>query len=255
MTIEEGFDVSFIAGMALREKQIQQNYRPVIGVHKWFARRPGTLFRGLVLAEFGDDALKDCFFQGNDLSGIRIADPFMGGGTPLIEANRVGCDVQGFDVNPMSAWIVREEVEDLDVPAYEAAARALVDTLRSDLGRYYRTTCPHYGDADVPVKSFLWVKGASLRVLRQPVRSVSRLPSRREQETSAQRPRLPVLRRPQRGRRPEGSGELRRVRGGSPPGRAGAKGALRLPALRPFQRLSRERRPPARPSDVRHRIP
>ena len=158
MTIEEGFDVSFIAGMALREKQIQQNYRPVIGVHKWFARRPGTLFRGLVLAEFGDDALKDCFFQGNDLSGIRIADPFMGGGTPLIEANRVGCDVQGFDVNPMSAWIVREEVEDLDVPAYEAAARALVDTLRSDLGRYYRTTCPHYGDADVPVKSFLWVK-------------------------------------------------------------------------------------------------
>src|ERR1035437_8438017 len=24
---------------------IQQNYRPVIAVHKWFARRPGTLFR------------------------------------------------------------------------------------------------------------------------------------------------------------------------------------------------------------------
>ena len=36
------FDVSLIAQMALREKQIQQNYRPIIGVHKWFARRPGT---------------------------------------------------------------------------------------------------------------------------------------------------------------------------------------------------------------------
>ena len=24
---------------------IQQNYRPIIAVHKWFARRPGTLFR------------------------------------------------------------------------------------------------------------------------------------------------------------------------------------------------------------------
>ena len=124
MTIEEDFDVSFIAGMALGEKQIQQNYRPVIGVHKWFARRPGTLFRGLVLAEFGNGALRDSFFRGNDLSGIRIADPFMGGGTPLIEANRAGCDVQGFDVNPMSAWIVREEIEDLDAAAYEGAARA-----------------------------------------------------------------------------------------------------------------------------------
>ena len=43
MSIERDFDVSLIAEMALREKQIQQNYRPIIGVHKWFARRPGTL--------------------------------------------------------------------------------------------------------------------------------------------------------------------------------------------------------------------
>ena len=95
MSIEQRFDVSLIAGMALKEKQIQQNYRPIIGVHKWFARRPGTLFRGLMLAEFGDGRLDDIFFRSNDFPGIRIADPFMGGGTPLIEANRLGCDVEG----------------------------------------------------------------------------------------------------------------------------------------------------------------
>ena len=117
MSIEQRFDVSLIAAMALREKQIQQNYRPIIGVHKWFARRPGTLFRGLILAEFGDDPLEEAFFRANDFPGVCIADPFMGGGTPLIEANRVGCDVQGFDVNPMSAWIVREEVQDIDLQA------------------------------------------------------------------------------------------------------------------------------------------
>ncbi len=49
MAIETLFDVPFVAAMALKEKQIQQNYRPIIAVHKWFARRPGTLFRGLVL--------------------------------------------------------------------------------------------------------------------------------------------------------------------------------------------------------------
>jgi len=45
--IEQLFDIPFVAGLALREKQIQQNYRPPIAVHKWFARRPGTLFRAL----------------------------------------------------------------------------------------------------------------------------------------------------------------------------------------------------------------
>ena len=45
MSIERNFDISFVADLALREKQIQQNYRPVIAIHKWFARRPGTLFR------------------------------------------------------------------------------------------------------------------------------------------------------------------------------------------------------------------
>ena len=158
MSIEQRFDVSLIAEMALREKQIQQNYRPFIGVHKWFARRPGTLFRGLILAEFGKDRLEDVFFESNDLAGIRIADPFMGGGTPLIEANRVGCDVQGFDINPMSAWIVREEIEHLDISAYKRSALALIGDLRVDISQYYRTSCPLYGDADVPVKSFLWVK-------------------------------------------------------------------------------------------------
>ncbi len=43
MSIETRFDVAFVAAMARREKQIQQNYRPIIAVHKWFARRPGTL--------------------------------------------------------------------------------------------------------------------------------------------------------------------------------------------------------------------
>lgn len=158
MSIEQDFDITFVASQALREKQIQQNYRPIIAVHKWFARRPGTLFRSLVLSEFGNAPIQDAFFRANTFPGTRVADPFMGGGTPLIEANRVGCDVQGFDINPMAAWIVREEIEHLDVEAYRQAAGTLMQTLASDIGAGYRTDCPLYGDRDVPVKYFLWVK-------------------------------------------------------------------------------------------------
>ena len=158
MTIESRFDIPLIAGLALKEKQIQQHYRPIIAVHKWFARRPGSLFRGLALAEFGDAPLSDLYFHANDFPGRKVADPFMGGGIPLIEANRIGCDVYGFDINPMSAWIVREEIEHLDMDAYEQQAAKLLKTLRAEIEDLYHTDCPLYGDTDVPVKYFLWVK-------------------------------------------------------------------------------------------------
>ncbi|RJQ69215.1 MAG: DUF1156 domain-containing protein [Desulfobacteraceae bacterium] len=156
--IEKAFDISFIANLALREKQIQQNYRPIIAVHKWFARRPGTLFRGLLLSEFGAKFLSEAFYQSNCLRGIRVADPFMGGGTPLIEANRLGCDVIGFDINPMSYWIVKQEIEHLDLEEYVKSAYSLRKQLEVDIGQLYRTRCILCDKDGAHVKYFLWVK-------------------------------------------------------------------------------------------------
>ena len=82
----------------------------------------------------------------------------MGGGIPLIEANRIGCDIEGLDINAMAAWIVREEIASIDLTAYQEAASALRSALDAHVGHYYRTACPLYGDSEVPVKSFLWVK-------------------------------------------------------------------------------------------------
>jgi len=144
--------------MALKEKQIQQNFRPIIAVHKWFARRPGTLFRGLILSEFAEAPLAESFFSANNFPGRLVADPFMGGGTPLLEANRVGCDVKGFDINPMATWIVREEIEHVDLEAYRRASLALNKSLRAEIGIAYQTDCPLFGERNVPVKYFLWVK-------------------------------------------------------------------------------------------------
>jgi putative DNA methylase len=155
--IEADFDVAFVADLALREKQIQQNYRPIIAVHKWFARRPGTLFRALLLSEFTKGPLRETFYASNKLNGIRVADPFMGGGTPLLEANRLGCDVVGYDINPMSYWIVRQEIEHLDLKAYRKAGDVHRRNLFNKIGHLYRTRCQKCGD-DADVKYFLWVK-------------------------------------------------------------------------------------------------
>ncbi len=156
--IEDRYDISFVANLARREKQIQQNYRPIIAVHKWFARRPGTLFRALMLSEFSSFPLQEAFYQAGDLAGKTIADPFMGGGTPLLEANRMGANIQGCDINPMAYWIVRQEMESLDLDAYRKAANLLRKKLENDLGYLYRTQCESCGNPEAHVKYFLWVK-------------------------------------------------------------------------------------------------
>jgi putative DNA methylase len=156
--IEKNFDISFVAELALREKQVQQNYRPIIAVHKWFARRPGTLFRSLLLSEFREGSLGDNYFKTNDLSGIRVADPFMGGGTPLLEANRLGCDIIGYDINPMAYWVVRQEIEHIDLAAYREASSKLKESLHNQIGSFYRTKCLHCNSTEAHAKYFLWVK-------------------------------------------------------------------------------------------------
>lgn len=155
--LEECFDVAFTATLAQREKQIQQSYRPIIGVHKWFARRPGTVFRNLLLAEFnGSEPAADSFWHTHSLSGV-IADPFMGGGTTAYEANRLGFSFVGADVNPMAYWIVRQSLSPLDRQLFRAEANAAIEAIQQQLGDLYKTKCLTCA-LDAPVKYFIWVK-------------------------------------------------------------------------------------------------
>jgi adenine-specific DNA methylase len=159
MAIETDFDVSFIAKLTAEEKQIQQNYRPVIGVHKWFARRPGALFRGLLLSEFtsGSAPLREKYFESHSLKDVTVADPFMGGGTSMFEASRIGCNVLGLDINPMAFWVVRQELCHLDRAAFLKAAEKVLYEVENELGNLYTTRCTKCNKA-AQVKYFFWVK-------------------------------------------------------------------------------------------------
>lgn len=94
---------------------------------------PALYSEGLLLSEFVEGSLKDNFYKAHNLKGLNIADPFMGGGTPLIEANRLGCDV-----SPMAYWIVRQEIEHLDLEAYREAAADLQESLARQVGSFIK---------------------------------------------------------------------------------------------------------------------
>ena len=156
MSLEHRYDDTLIAGLASAEKQVQQSYRPIIQVHKWFARRPGTLFRGLLLSHFDDRPLAESFWDGHDLNGV-VLDPFLGGGTTAYEANRLGLSVIGYDTNPLSRWIVSRKLEPLDVGAYLEAGEKIAKRVEAEIGDLYRTRCEECDDT-AEVKFFLWAK-------------------------------------------------------------------------------------------------
>jgi hypothetical protein len=60
-----------------------------------------------------------------DTNGVRILDPFMGGGTTVVEALRLGCHVTGIDLNPVAWFIVKTEVEPVNIEDLKAAFKRL----------------------------------------------------------------------------------------------------------------------------------
>ena len=91
--------------------------QPYSGAH--FATYPPALIEPCILA---------CSRPG-DL----VLDPFFGSGTTGEVAEKHERRWIGFDINPMATWIVREEIEHLDLGAYRSTADTLLATLTDDI--------------------------------------------------------------------------------------------------------------------------
>ncbi|NLF40200.1 DUF1156 domain-containing protein, partial [bacterium] len=132
--IEDSFPIVEINRLAAPERNA---FKPIYQMHKWFARRASCVFRAILLgalkplplnadgtpATSGAQLIMDEFYKDHtsdtDTNGKVILDPFMGGGTTVVEALRLGCTVVGIDLNPVAWFIVKTETEPVDIPALE----------------------------------------------------------------------------------------------------------------------------------------
>ncbi|MDS0300939.1 DUF1156 domain-containing protein [Halogeometricum sp. S1BR25-6] len=55
LPIERGFPIERVNEIAEKESRAKQWYRPIYTMHKWWARRPGCLFRAITLYSLLDD--------------------------------------------------------------------------------------------------------------------------------------------------------------------------------------------------------
>ena len=160
-----------ISKLSQDETGKRQHYRPIYSLHKWWARRPGSLFRAIILLAtqpdlrdrllrlnpLGDLDVHAPYFAPHDLSQWVIFDPFMGGGATLIEANRMGAKVIGCDINPVSYWIVRESLKEVDLARLDAYFEQLAQCAGETIRAMYRTRCASCG-TDAETLYAFWVR-------------------------------------------------------------------------------------------------
>jgi len=181
--IEISFPIEQVNEIAEREAHAKRYYRPVYTMHKWWARRMGSVFRTMLLYSLADeemstdserqstlgeedglpevdwenpDALWDYYLEDVDFGGKTVLDPFMGGGTSIVESLRMGCNAIGSELNPVAWFVVKKEVEPVDLDEIDAAFEDIKKSVGEDIQEYYRTECPYCEDHHADVMYSFW---------------------------------------------------------------------------------------------------
>ena len=152
------FPIETINELAIKESNAK---KPIYQLHKWFARRVGCTFRALILSSFLEENPIDYYYSNVNLKtedgkAPIILDPFMGGGTTIIEGHRLGCKMIGVDINPLAWFITKKELEAIQKKDVEEEWNKIKNNVENEILSYYKTSCENGHEADT-IYTF-WVR-------------------------------------------------------------------------------------------------
>jgi putative DNA methylase len=148
---DNGFPFEALSDIAELESWRKEINRPIYHMHKWWAQRLGTVFRAIVLAAFapkGADIL-ELFYTPTRIKNAVVFDPFMGSGTTIGEAAKLGVRVIGRDINAVAYFLVKNALAVHDRPAILHTFRSIERDVAAELRRYYRASLPDGRNVDV----------------------------------------------------------------------------------------------------------
>jgi len=155
---DEKFPFEQLSIIAEQESWRKEINRPIYYIHKWWARRLGSVFRAIIISTFspqGSDILK-LFYQPLDLKGVKVFDPFMGSGTTIGEAIKLGATAIGRDINPVAYFLVKNALNKKDkhriIETFEDIKKSVCDRIQ-----HYYTTILENGET-ATVLYYFWVK-------------------------------------------------------------------------------------------------
>ena len=155
---DDDFPFEQISDVAELESWRKEINRPIYHIHKWWAQRLGTVFRALTLGALtpsGTDIL-NAFYRPVRLKGAVIFDPFMGSGTTIGEAAKLGARAIGRDINPVAHFLVQNALSLPDRNNILKELTSIKQDVAARICHYYKTLLRDGQLADVLY--FFWVK-------------------------------------------------------------------------------------------------
>jgi putative DNA methylase len=139
--IENFFPVLEVSHLAIPERS---SYKPIYQISKWFARRSSAIFRAILLSSnySSPENFMEKFYSEESLSHVTVLDPFMGGGTTIVEGLRLGMNCIGIDINPVAWFITKTECELVDIEALNFQIARCEKELANIVKKWYTTICP-----------------------------------------------------------------------------------------------------------------
>ena len=166
---DDAFPFEAVSDVAEIESWRKEINRPLSYIHKWWARRLGTVFRAIAIGAFaprGADVL-ELFYRPVRLQGAVVFDPFMGSGTTIGEATKLGARAIGRDINSVAHFLVKNAFAIHDRPAILDEFRTIQHDVADRIRGFYCASLPDGAEADVLY--FFWVKTVPCPSCRQDV--------------------------------------------------------------------------------------
>jgi adenine-specific DNA methylase len=155
---DDDFPFEAISDVAEVESWRKEINRPVYHIHKWWAQRLGTVFRAVALGAMtpsGTDILS-AFYRPVRVRDLTVFDPFMGSGTTIGEAAKLGARAIGRDINPVAHFLVRNALALHDRDAILQTFRDIEHDISEQIRAHYKTTLPDGAGGEVLY--YFWVK-------------------------------------------------------------------------------------------------
>ena len=120
---------------------VAKPHSPIYKMHRYFARRPYTVFNELIKHYSNPDSI--------------ILDPMCGGGVTIVEGLKLRRKVIGVDLNPIATFITRCEVMDVDLDKLKKAFYKISEEVKDEISSFYLTICPKC-KKETPADWFEW---------------------------------------------------------------------------------------------------
>ena len=155
---EDGFPFEEFCDVAELESWRKEVNRPLYHIHKWWAQRLGSVFRAIIigaLAPAGTDVSEE-FYRRRRFPNALVFDPFMGSGTTIGEALKLGCEAIGRDINPVAYFGVKNALALHPRNQVLREFKAIETDVAPKIQRFYQARLPEGEKAQSLY--YFWVK-------------------------------------------------------------------------------------------------